>query len=329
MYHDISALKERLLIPEVWQLLGLPSTPAISCRSPFRPDKSPSFSVYDEGRRWKDFSSNEGGDVIDFIALACQTDKQDATRRFLTMAGASVGHFIPPPSKPKETANKLNLPKLHLGSEAEIAAVAQIRGIMPEALSQARLFQTMAFGDVCGFPSWVLTDHARKIAEARRTDAKPYPANGTLGERKAHTLKGSQKSWPVGAALLSEIPNFRAIMLVEGGPDYLAAWHFITKMEAFDVLPVAMLGRSVHQIDHEAVALLKGRHVRMYPHDDDDKGGHAACNRWAGQLYAAGCSVDTCRFNDFTRTDGKPVKDLNDLALIAPANSSHLNQLLP
>jgi hypothetical protein len=129
--------------------------------------------------------------------------------------------------------------------------------------------------------------------------------------------------------VLCEIPNFRAIMLVEGGPDYLAAWHFIIKMEAYDVLPVAMLGRSVLQIDHEAVALLKGRHVRMYPHDDDDKGGHAACNRWADQLYTAGCSVDFFSFDDLTRTDGKSVKDLNDAALIDPKQNPELSNLLP
>jgi hypothetical protein len=328
MTDDLRTLKQRLLIPDVWQRLGLSNTPAASCRSPFRDDRSPSFSVYEGGRRWKDFASDEGGDVIDFIAHACQIDNREATRRFLAMAGAS-GEFIPPPSKSKATAKKLSLPKLSLGSDMEIATVAKIRGLMPEAISQARLLQTVAFGDVCGFPSWVLTDHARKIAEARRIDGKPYPRVQTLPERKAHTLKGSQKTWPAGAAVLGEIPNFRAIMLVEGGPDYLAAWHFIMKMEAYDVLPVAMLGRSVLKIDPEAVELFSGRKIRIYPHADDDGGGRTACERWAGQLHAAGCCVDTFGFDGLKRADGGSVKDLNDAALIDPKLTPELSNLIP
>ena len=39
--------KERLTIPELWRLLNLPGNPGRSCRSPFREDRNPSFSVYD------------------------------------------------------------------------------------------------------------------------------------------------------------------------------------------------------------------------------------------------------------------------------------------
>ena len=69
-HHDIPALKDRLLIPEVWQRLRLEGQPAAKCRSPFREDKNPSFSITKDGRRWKDYGTGQGGDVIDFIASA-------------------------------------------------------------------------------------------------------------------------------------------------------------------------------------------------------------------------------------------------------------------
>lgn len=87
---DLEALKERLLIPELWRRLGLPGQPGKSCRSPFRPDRSPSFALYDGGRRWHDHGTGEGGDAIDFLAQACHLDKAEATRRFLSLLGISM-----------------------------------------------------------------------------------------------------------------------------------------------------------------------------------------------------------------------------------------------
>jgi hypothetical protein len=64
----------------------------------------------------------------------------------------------------------------------------------------------------------------------------------SLGERKSHSLRGSSKQWPVG--LLP--PGFekpwlkehvRKILLVEGGPDYLAACQLIAESTDENVLP--------------------------------------------------------------------------------------------
>ena len=90
--------------------------------------------------------------------------------------------------------------------------------------------------------------HRAASAEARRIDRKPYPAIGSLGERKSHTLPGSSKSWPVGILPTGfEEPwlkeHCHKILLVEGGPDYLAACQLIAA-EVCNILPVAMLGSS-------------------------------------------------------------------------------------
>lgn len=344
MKHDLPRIKESLRIPEVWRLLGLPGVPSSACHSPFRPDRTPSFSVYDEGRKWKDFATGEGGDVIAFISHARQVDSREAVRLFLALSGergsASLAQpafqSIRYPSPPKGTHHpadqriRVQIPPLHRGTDAEVEETARSRGVVPEAVRTAEHLCTLFFGQVCGFPCWVLTDAARYVAEARRIDRSPFPATVGLGERKAHTLKGSSKSWPAGVAVLQALPAFRAVMVVEGGPDYLAALHFITVCEAFDVLPVAMLGRGAGgRLDSQALALLQGRRVRIYPHADLDGGGKESAKGWAEQLYAAGCKVDFFNLDGLRRPDGLPVKDLNDAVQIEAGQSSELSHLLP
>jgi DNA primase len=40
---------------------------ARSCKSPFHEDRSPSFSISEDGRRWIDFATGERGDAVDFL----------------------------------------------------------------------------------------------------------------------------------------------------------------------------------------------------------------------------------------------------------------------
>ncbi|WP_395753947.1 CHC2 zinc finger domain-containing protein [Prosthecobacter sp.] len=358
--HDIPALKERLLIPEAWRRLGLEGQPGATCRSPFRPDKSPSFSIYKGGRLWKDFSTRQGGDVIDFIALARQISRGKALRVFLDMLGIPLEVPTKPRPRPQQThstssrqgtpnarptaqscppgvaadsstAGAVKMPEklraeqqaaapeesrsipLHNGTEADRQLVADTRHITPEAVSLALALRTLTFAIVQGFRCWLLTDAEGRIAEARRLDGKAFPAAGPLGRRKAHTLRGSRKSWPLGAAVLRRVPDFKTLLLVEGGPDYLAALHFAHELQRWDVLPVAMLGRGTGtRMDAAALQLMRGRRVRIYPHADADGGGLQSARMWAVQLHTAGCAVDTFDFSELRRTDGKPVKDLND-----------------
>jgi hypothetical protein len=337
MKHDLATLKETLRIPELWQRLGLPGAPVRTCRSPFRPDKTPSFSIYDDGRHWKDFGTGETGDAIDFIARACHVELDEATRRFLTMAGVSPSQSPSTDADAfrgrvgSENASALTLPPLHAPTLEEIQAVAQSRGLSADAVAMAHSLHTLVFGTVCGEPCWILTDTARKIAEARRIDRQLFSAIGTLGERKAHTLRGSSKAWPVGAAVLQRLPQFRALMLVEGGPDYLAALHFCLTASVFDVLPIAMLGRSAGtRIDPAALELLQDRRIRIYPHADADGGGLTSAEIWADQLCEAGCQVDYLELDQMASPAGQPpIKDLNDAALAYPKPHPELTNLLP
>lgn len=67
---SIEEIKARYTIADAWRDEGCPGEPGRSCKSPFRDDKHASFSVYDDGRKFKDHADDCGGDVLDFIAKA-------------------------------------------------------------------------------------------------------------------------------------------------------------------------------------------------------------------------------------------------------------------
>ena len=363
-YHDLPELKDRLRIPEVWQVLGLEGQPSLRCRSPFRPDRTPSFSIYDGGRRWKDFGTGQSGDVIDFIATARQLSKGQALRQFLEMSGVPQHTQSPSGKKPPHatparsgaqgqaapdeqtqapvsaasgesaataaaTVGAVRVP-LQRGTEQERQRVAETRHLTLEAVHLAMGLRTLSFGTVQGFQCWILTDAAQRCAEARRLDGHPFPESGPLAARKAHTLRGSSKSWPLGVAVLRRVPQFRTLLVVEGGPDYLASLHFAHELERWDVLPVAMLGRSTGgRIADEALELMRGRRVRLYPHADADGGGVKSAQIWATQLHQVGCEVDLFDFRELKRSDGMPIKDLNDCTTgLDETSAAHLRHSL-
>ena len=148
-----------------------------------------------------------------------------------------------------------------------------------------------------GHECWILTDSSNRCVEARRIDGKLFPAVGTLAERKSHSLKGSSKSWPVGLlpggfeeSWLEQ--HCRKILLVEGGPDYLAACQLIAESGEENVLPVAMLGAGA-TICQDALTYFAGRNVTVVGHPDE--AGLAAAIRWGQQIKAAGGIVRVVR----------------------------------
>jgi len=147
--------------------------------------------------------------------------------------------------------------------------------------------------------AWIVTDSARRNAQARRMDGKLWVGINA----KAKTLRGSEAAWPIGAADIGGKPY---VALCEGGPDFLTAyflawWHG----RAAEVAPVAMLGAG-QRIHAEALPLFKGKHVRICPHRDE--AGQRARGVWTDQLRGAGAAS----VHDF---DCSPDKDLNDVVV--------------
>jgi hypothetical protein len=334
---------ERLTIPELWQRLGLSGTPRASCRSPFREDKTPSFSIFARGYKWRDHGTGNGGDAVDFVARALDLSKSDAAKKLIELAGTGRPRrersfqprreASPPPrcedarydplaDEEKAAQRRRSWPAFEPPNTAEIAAIAQQRDLSPEsvAIAAARglLFTTLWKER----PAWVVTDSARVNAQVRRIDGEIWEEK----DSKAWTLPGSVGGWPVG---LREAQAYRAIALVEGGPDLLAAFHLawcetstpetLALGKGVDVLSslgvVAIFGAKTRIIE-SALPLFASKRVRIFAHDDTTGYGGAAT--WSATLKAAGAIVDGFGFTGLRQSNGRPVGDLNDFARIDP-----------
>ena len=83
------------------------------------------------------------------------------------------------------------------------------------------------------------------------------------------------------------------------------------------------------EIHGEALALLRGRRTRFYPHHEPSGAGGKAVSKWAAQFAAIGATVDAFDFAGLRKADGSAVKDLNDCTTIHPDDAGELESLLP
>lgn len=198
--------------------------------------------------------------------------------------------------------------KLREGTEAELNALASLRGLSVAVVELAAARGLLRFGEFRGQRAWFILDASRRVIQARRLDGQKWTANA-----KAWTLAGSQAAWPVG---IGEAESFPAVALCEGAPDLLAAFHFMDcEGREADCAPVAMLGGCA-RIHPDALPMFAGKRVRIFRHSDPT--GENAADRWAAQLAENGATVDAFRLDGLRRADGQPVNDLNDLAAIHP-----------
>jgi hypothetical protein len=261
-------------------------------------------------------------DLLHKIASAAKSSS-NKPRGYLVNANRNPHQqYQPPPPRPAPPeTGKPNLTGFGPGTTEQIRTLARHR-YHREALEWASIRGVLVFGDWHGNPCYGVTDSSNRILELRRVDGTPFAPMGDLKERKAHAVKGSQKSWPVG---ILEARNAPAIALVEGIPDFMAA-HYLALWEQSpsyrhrdtSCVPVAMLSGSP-AIHVDALPHFKGKRVRIYPHAD--KTGLFGAHKWSKQLAQAGAAaVSFFDFSPYRQADGSPVNDLEDfLERINPA----------
>jgi hypothetical protein len=333
---QIDRAKELLPIPVLWRLLNLPGEPGKTgkaCHSPFRKDRHPSFAIYDDGKTAFDFTTGKKYDSPQFFAEARGLPIGQALKEFVELAGGDASRCenvsprkrTDPECRGEVVQRKPDLSRLRTPSKAELHAIARDRGLAFAAPLIAAKLHCLKVGDVCGFHSWILTDPFGRLAEARRFGALLFPACGELCERKAHTIRGSTKSWPLGLGVDRSLVEKAALIVVaEGGLDWLALWDFVYRAKRWDVLPITILGRCVHGLRCEALELLKGKRVRFFPHVDQDRGGLDQVSLIHEQLRTIGCEVSYFDFSGLFGREGIPIKDLNDVAHLNPSQFKDL-----
>jgi hypothetical protein len=207
--------------------------------------------------------------------------------------------------------------KIRRGSICEMETLARLRGLpvfagLQLAMNAGQLWFVEASDGRERVTAWLLTDSARRVAQARRLDGLPW--NGIGAKAKTLVAASGDAAWPVGAASIGSKPF---VALVEGSPDFLAAWHFAFWCgRANEIALVAMLGAG-QRIHPDALPLFAGKGLWTFPHNDGGTGADAA-GRWAKQLRSAGAAwVKPFDFSPYSLPDGRRCKDLNNLAQCA------------
>lgn len=280
--------RHQLTITDAWVALGLPGSPKPSCRSPFRDERSPSFSIFDDGKGWKDHGSGEGGDVVEFIRHAIDGDHKDV-RNWLA-ARLTPGAATSTTPKPSATIKQINWPsKLTEGDRATLKAFAASRGLTFPAVYVMTKAGILRFTIIHGNECFVITDASGRCAEIRRMDGKLF------GDKKQYKLAGVNKQWLPGLDLLRTAPKFTAVIITEGATDLLSACDLYSRYRREfggknSWQPAALLGAECKTLHPEAAQLIRGRHVRLVP--DADPAGDKMADHWTALLRKVGCSVD-------------------------------------
>lgn len=215
----------------------------------------------------------------------------------------------------------LETPTWSEGTAEERLKLASVRSVSVEAIGLAVARGLVKFGIHRGHRVWFITDGARRAISARRLDGVTW-----LAGVKALNLPGSKAAWPVG---IKEARPYPVILLIEGGPDLLAALHLILEEGRVETCaPVAILS-AVHSLPAETLELFQGKRVRIFAHAEE-AGLHAA-DRWSKQLQAAGASADVLSFAGVCSPDGRAVNDLNDFVRWkrSPGAGLSLGSILP
>ena len=186
---SINEAKTRVRIPDLWRHYNLPGQPGKSCKSPFRQDNNPSFSVSEDGLLFHDFATGDAGDALDFLQRVSGLTQKTACRHFIKLAGGNYFQATQParPHCPPITAKpKPCFPNFRSGTADEINHLAGLRNIGREGIKFASERGLLHFATLKDCPAWIITDAARVNAQARRMDGKKWEHISA----KAWTLPG-------------------------------------------------------------------------------------------------------------------------------------------
>jgi CHC2 zinc finger len=289
----------KVTIFEAWSRLGLPGSPRRSCHSPFREERSPSFSIFAEGTRFKDHATQKGGSVFDFVMEAAQCDFQTAAKIIRGWEGGPPFEWSGPVYKIEEKPRPVGAPDLsHLRSptDSEIAMIASLRRLMPEAVSLAAERGLLWCGYMWGQHAWAIADRTGQSAILRRIDGCKW-----IQGQKAIYAPGSRGDIFIGVA---ESTSFPRIIVIEGGPDLLAAFQFILTTGLFDRrddITVVCAVSTSSKFGTDAWRF-RDKYIQIIGHNDE--AGLKAVQKWRQQLLGARAFL-TC-------TSVPSAGDLND-----------------
>lgn len=293
---EAADIKARYTVLDVWRMLMPHSCPAKDgiYNSPFRDDRTPSFSISKQGTRWKDFASDEGGDAIDMYARATGCSIADAIQKLAEGLGQAPVLPTPPPKrKPVHvvTAEQRELEQrassgFSFGCESDVLTLLAFKKeLRPSVL--ASLWKEGSLGAIDGKPVYL------------------YP----FGSKIRHELESSRSTrWLVGGdcgyvwrnQCLSS-PHLKQIIICEGETDAMRLMSLVP--QGLRTLIVAAPGASWKPSKEYCHFIGAHRSVTLW--FDNDLAGIKASERLLKQFgEVSHCNV---RRVEFQENDAKDV----------------------
>jgi len=250
--------------------------------------------------------------------------RASAQKPSVTPADVSSKRLILNPSAPDFRESELVTLALQFqpGTAQEMDALAKLRGLSRDGIALASARGLLRFGRYKGAHAWFVLDASHRNGCARRMDGALWSYTAA----KSLIFRGASAKWPIG---ILEAQSFPVILLCEGAPDLLAAFHFIAaERRVTDCAPVAMLSAS-YKIPAGALPLFESKRVRIFAHSDAI--GFAAAVRWMTQLKFRAMKIDTFSFAGVYDRARRDVNDLNGFAQCEDTdeNKRLLANLLP
>lgn len=342
--YNLDAIRSSFSLPDLYAEAGYTPRRAgagFSGLCPFHEERTGSFSMSLRNGVWrgKCFGCGWSGDVLDFYGAVRGCEFKEAVAALAGRCGlgpVSEGggrlavrrRAVP---RAAEEWTRPWMPDFDRPTGAELEALAALRGLQVPGLEAA-----VARGHlrVCDWPwrwdgdlrkrvlsddasrAWVVTDGSGWVAQYRRLDGGLYRIGSEEeGWRTSKSWSTRNVAWPVGAP---EIGDRWRVLLMEGGADLLASYHFLWGLGLLEEVAVCCVLGASNRLAPGAMRYFKDREVRILMDADEVKGGKSAgmeaASRWQEQLVEAGAVVTVGSLYGLTQVDGSRVKDVNDLA---------------
>lgn len=289
--------------------------------SPFRRDEHPSFSIFGDGKFFKDLATGETGNVISFTAKLKGISNKEAYKLLLSEFdnGSFKAVSLDSLNEKKPRKGDINAPQKLLWDDALAEIVAKRYSVSVGSLKHAFDAGCFGFGNSNKTGNvWIVSDNRKLSYQIRRMDGNNWKFSGK--EAKAWTLKNSDCSYPIG---LENAKDKQAICICEGSTDFLSCFHILKKLNMLGThAPVAMLGAK-HKIGIPYLHEFSGKVVMIFA--DADEAGYEAGMTWANQLKDIAAVAMIYMLPEHTLKSGKKIKDLNDYLRYTHEQGKELN----
>lgn len=298
---EASDIKARYTVLDVWRMLIPHSCPVKDgvYHSPFRDDRTPSFSISKQGTRWKDFASDEGGDCIDFYARATGCSTADAIQKLAEGLGQAPA--LPPPPPKRKPVHVVTAEQRELEQRASAGFVSGmgneesvLRSLLAKKqidLKVARsLFLEGSLGAIDGKPVYLYPFGVKCRHELESSRSTRWLTGGDCGHVWRHQCLAS--------------PHIKTVICVEGESDGMRLMSLIP--QGLRSLVIAMPGASWKPTFDYSFYIGGHRNVVIWT-DNDTAGLNAALRLEEKFKDVSHCKVRRVEFQD---GDAKDICDM-------------------